>query len=101
MNIPGIILILIGIVFLIYSIISRNEININKIDKFNIKDIDKLLNLQFTANIINSLIMICLGFIIVIYNFSNLYVIFYAFIFVLINYIITPIAVKKGYIEVK
>ena len=45
--------------------------------------------------------IILILFIIVIYNFSNLYVIFYAFIFVLINYIITPIAVKKGYIEVK
>lgn len=101
MNIPGLILIVIGIIFLIYSIIYKNKININRSDKFIIINKQKLLTLQLYCSIFNSVCMIIWGTIIIIYDLSNIYALPYGFIFLFIDYIIILIARIKQYIKYK
>lgn len=101
LNIPGLLLIAVGIIFLIYSVIYKNKITINRSDKFIIVDKQKLLTLQLCCSIFNSVCMIILGVIIVIYNLSGLYVLVYGFIFIFINYMIIPIGINKEYIKYK
>ncbi|WP_346962335.1 hypothetical protein [Clostridium sp.] len=101
MNIPGLSLIAIGIIFLIYSVIYKNEIMINKSDKLIIVNKQKLLTLQLYCSIFNSVCMIIGGSIVIIYNLPNLCVLAYGFIFIFINYIIIPIGKTKQYIKYK
>ena len=101
MNIPGLSLIAIGIIFLIYSVIYKNEIMINKSDKLIIVNKQKLLTLQLYCSIFNSVCMIIWGIIIIIYNLPSIYVVAYGLIFTFINYIIIPIGRIKQYIKYK
>lgn len=101
MNIPGFILIVIGIIFLIHSVIYKNKIGINRSNKFIIVDKQKLLNLQLYCSILNSAYMVILGVVVIRYNLPNIYVVAYGLIFTFINYIVIPIARGKNYIKYK
>jgi len=101
LNIPGLSLIVVGIIFLIYSIIDKNKISINRSNKFIIVNKQKLLTLQLYCSIFNSVCMIILGIIVVMYNLSNMYVLAYGFIFIFVNYTVIPIGKTKQYIKYK
>jgi len=101
LNVPGLSLIVVGIIFLIYSIIDKNKISINKSDKFIIVNKQKLLTLQLYCSVFNSVCMIILGIIVFMYNLSNMYVLAYGFIFTFINYLVIPLGKTKQYIKYK
>ncbi|NFC04841.1 hypothetical protein EXN00_05970 [Clostridium botulinum] len=101
MNIPGLILIVIGIIFLIHSVIYKNKIGINRSNKFIIVNKQKLLNLQLYCSILNSACMVIWGVVVIRYNLPNIYVAAYGLIFTFINYIVIPIARGKNYIKYK
>ena len=101
MNIPGLLSIALGIIFLIYSVIYKNKISINSSEKFIIVNKQKLLTLQLYCSIFNSVCMIILGIIVIAYNLPNMYVVAYGFIFTFINYIVIPIGRAKQYIKYK
>ena len=101
MNIPGLILIVIGSFYIIYSGIHKNEISINRSDKFMIIDKERFLTLQLYFSIFNSLCMITFGVVIVKYSLSNIYVFLCGVIFIFTNYIFIPISIKKGYLKYK
>ncbi|MHB9942532.1 hypothetical protein CF065_13095 [Clostridium sporogenes] len=101
MNIPGLLLIAIGIIFLIYSVIYKNKISINRSNKFIIVDKQKLLSLQLYCSILNSVCMVIWGVVVIRYNLPNIYVAAYGLIFTFINYIVIPIARGKNYIKYK
>ena len=94
----GVWLLVIGILFLIYSVIYKNKIMINRSDKLIIVNKQKLLTLQLYCSIFNSVCMIIWGIVAII---CNLYIISYGFIFIFINYIIIPIGKAKQYIKYK
>lgn len=101
MNIPGLSLIAIGVMFLTYSVIHKNEVMINKSDKLIIINKQKLLTLQLYCSIFNSVCMIIWGSIVIICNLPSLFVLAYGFIFIFMNYIIMPMGISKQYIKHK
>ncbi|WP_315108019.1 hypothetical protein [Clostridium intestinale] len=101
MNIPGLLVVATGIIFMIYSVIYKNKISINISDKLVLIDREKFLNLQLYFSIFNSVCMIVFGILIIKYNLHNIYVLIYGFIFIFINYMLIPISIKKEYIKHK
>lgn len=101
-NMRGLIPIAVGIIFLIYSVIYKNKIDIKGIDKFIIVNKEKLLTLQLYCSIFNSVCMIIVGIIIFIYNVPNIYGAAYGLIFIFINnYLAIPIGRSQKYIKYK
>ena len=101
MNIPGFALIALGLIFLIYSVINKNKIMINRSDKLIIVNKQKILTLQLYCSIFNSVCMVLLGTMVIVYNLPNMYVLVYGFIFIFINYLVIPIGITKQYIKYK
>jgi len=101
LNIPGCALIAIGLIFLTYSVTNKNKIMINRSDKLIIVKKQKMLTLQLYCSIFNSVCMIVLGIVVIVYSLSNLYALVYGFIFIFINYLVIPIGIAKQYIKYK
>lgn len=102
MNILGLVVIIAGIMFLTYSIISKNKINIyNRRDNLSIKNERKFLKLQLYFSVLNSVYLITYGLVILIYDLDNLYIVLSPLIFHFINYLIRLIGKSQGYIELK
>jgi hypothetical protein len=98
----GLIIIAVGIIFLIYSVIYKNKVDIKGIDKFIIVNREKLITLQLYCSIFNSVCMIIVGIIIFIYNVPSIYGAAYGLIFIFINnYLAIPIGRSKKYIKYK
>ena len=98
MNVLGILLIVLGIIYLIYSMISRNKITMYF---KNIKIVkgkeDKYLKLQLQFAILNSLIFIVIGIIVVLYDLKSPFIMLTPLILHIINYIMQKISRTKGY----
>ncbi|MBU3191091.1 hypothetical protein K9O30_17460 [Clostridium bowmanii] len=102
MNTLGLAIIVVGVGFLIESIMFKNKVNIyNRSDKFIIVNKHEFLRLQLYISIINSMCMSVFGIIVIIYNIQYSYVVAYPILFQLINYTIRPISRSKQYIEYK
>lgn len=102
LNLVGLVLVLSGLTFLIYSVICKDKVNIyNRSDNLIIVDRQKFLLLQFYFSILNSICMSIFGIIVIIYNLSDIYVIAYPLLFHIINYIIKLVAKSKQYIKYK
>ncbi|MGV8984035.1 hypothetical protein [Clostridium sp.] len=102
MNTLGLAIAVVGLGFLIESIIFKNKVNIyNRSDKFIIVNKEGFLKLQLYISILNSMCMSVFGIIVIIYDLPNSYVVAYPILFQLINYMIRPISRSKQYIEYK
>ncbi|GAA0730213.1 hypothetical protein GCM10008905_31230 [Clostridium malenominatum] len=101
----GIVVIVSGVLFLIYSISCKNKINYyNKYyDNFTfvIVNKEKFLKLQFYISIFNSVCMIIFGIIVIICDLHYIYVTSYPILFHSINYMIKPIGKSKKYLKSK
>lgn len=101
MNLLGLVIIATGLVFLIYSVIWRNKVNIyNRDDKYVITNMQQFLILQLWISVINSVILIILGFTIITGSLPNIYGVASPLLFHLINYITIIIGRKKQYIKI-
>jgi hypothetical protein len=102
LNIVGLVLIGAGLIFLIYSIICKNKVNIyNRSNDFIILNKQKFLNLQLYFSILNSICAIILGLIVIKYNLISIYIALYPLVFHLINYLIKLTGEIKKYIKYK
>lgn len=100
MNIVGSALIVLGIIFLIYSIMSKNKVNIyNRHNNLIIINKHKFLKLQLYFSIFTSVCVIAWGLIIGLYNLPNIYILLSPLLFPVMNSIIYPISRIKGYIK--
>lgn len=98
----AIVLIIFGIGFLIYSIISRNKLNIyNRSDKFTVINEKGILKLQLYISIINSFLLIFFGATVILYELRNLIIVGYPLVFHLINYTTILVSRHRKYIEYK
>ncbi|MCF8018712.1 MAG: hypothetical protein K9L62_04820 [Vallitaleaceae bacterium] len=97
MNYLGLALVFFGLFFLGYSEMTKNKVNMyNKkiIQRSLIKE-EQFLKIQRVLMIVNSIGMIIFGFIVLLYNLRDLYVVAYPFLFHMINYSIIPISRRK------
>lgn len=101
MYIPGLIVITLGLILLIFSFIDKDKVIIKNSNRFNIVNKQKFLNLQLYCLILISAGMIVLGIIIIIYNIPIRYILPYALVFLFIDYIIILIGRVKQYIKYK
>lgn len=97
----SIILIVLGIIYIIYSVINKEKIFINNKDNYIILDKIKFQKLQLFTNILSSVILIGFGVFKLIYEFNDYYILISAFIYILLNSLIAPIALKKNIIKKK
>lgn len=101
MNSLGLVIIATGLIFLIYSVIWRNKVNIyNGSDKYVVTNMQQFLILQLWISVLNSVFLIVLGFIVIIGNLLNIYVVTSPLLFHFINYITIIIGRKKQYIKI-
>jgi len=102
MNKLGLGIIIIGIIYLLYSILFKNKVNIyNKKSYYVVLDKHKFLKLQLYISIINSVCAILFGLVAYIYNLSNSYILLYPLVFHLINYVTILIGKRRQYIKYK
>lgn len=100
MNTVGLVLVVAGVFFLIYSIKCKNKVNIySRNSNLIIVNKHKFLKLQLWFSILNSLGIIIFGLIVIIYNFTSTYIILSPVLFTLINSIVKPIGRIKKYIK--
>lgn len=97
----SIILIVLGIIYIIYSVINKEKIFINNKDNYIILDKIKFQKLQLFTNILSSVILIGFGIFKIIYEFNDYYILISAFIYILLNSLIVPIALKNNIIKKK
>jgi len=96
----------IGLAYLIYSILSRNKINyynrgyVKKIKMILIKP-NEFLRLQFKFSISVSMYLIMYGILIFIFNLNNVLIIAGLLPFYLLNFILIVTSKKKGYVYYK
>ena len=103
MNWIGLALVLMGVVYLIYSVLRRDKVTyyIRKYTRLNeitlIKS-SEFFRLQLKFSILNSIYLIISGILIIIFNFSSIFIILGLTVFHLINFLIIVEGKKKGYI---
>ena len=93
----GLIIVILGILYLIYSILFRKQVTIyNKNDKMIINNMDSYLKLQLFFSVITSLYIIITGIITIITNVNISYVVLSVIFFHLINCLFKIISKKRG-----
>lgn len=100
MNIFGLVLVVLGVIFLIYSVISKNKVNIynRRYDLLLIVE-HKFLKLQLAFSIFNSVFIIAWGLMMVVYNLPSFYILFAPLPFHFINFICAALSRSRGYIK--
>jgi hypothetical protein len=101
LNILGWAVITTAIVFLIYSILSKNKVSAKFRDSFIILNEYKFLSLKLYCSIFNLVGMIIFGIIVIRYNLPGPYVTAYPLLYRFVNYLIIPIGRTKQYIKYK
>jgi len=106
MNWFGISLVLIGVIYLIYSVLFRNKVNyynrrFSRRNKMTIIKSSEFLRLQLNFSILNSILYIVSGVLIIIFNLDNLFIIVVAILFSLINFLLVVKSKMKGYVNYK
>ena len=100
MRLMGLIVIVIGIIYLIYSILFRNEVTLyhknNKMIMINRKG---YLKLQLYFSMIAWLYFVITGLVIIVTHINMSYIILSVFIFHFINYFLKITSEKLGYIS--
>lgn len=97
MKLLGLTLIVIGILYLIYSIRFRNKITIYfKNIKISKGKKDEYLKLQLNFAILNSAILIIIGSIIVIYNLKSPFIFLVPFLFHTVNRTMKKVSKRRG-----
>jgi hypothetical protein len=102
LNTVGVVLIVAGVIFLIYSIICKNKVNVyNRRDNLIVVNKHKFLKLQLYLSILNSVCIITLGLVVIIYNLESAYIVLFPLFFHFMNYLIRLIGRSKQYIKYK
>lgn len=102
----GILYSLIGLGYLIYSVLCRDKVNysnrryIRKIEMKIIKS-SEFLRLQFKFSIVNSMCFIIYGILIGIFNLNNVFIVAGVGLFGFIDFLLIVVSKKRGYVYYK
>ncbi|MCM1990729.1 hypothetical protein [Oceanirhabdus seepicola] len=100
MNWEGLVLVIIGVIYLSYSILYRNKVTIyNRKENMIVIKKESFLRLQLYFSIINSAYLIILGLIVTFCNIDTMYVLLLILIFHSINSLLKVISKRKGFIK--
>lgn len=100
MNWGGLVIVAFGVIYLCYSILSRNKVTIyNRKENMIIIKKEEFLKLQLYFSIINSLYLIIIGLIAVLSNINAMRILTLMLLFHLVNYLLKVISKRKGFIK--
>ena len=106
MNLMGILPILMGVIYLIYSVLCRNKVTyynrrFSKRNEMTIIKLSEFLRLQLNFSILNSIFCIISGILIIIFNLDNIFILIAPLVFSLINFSLVVECKMKGYVYYK
>lgn len=106
MNWIGISLVLMGVMYLIYSVLFRDKVNyynrrFSRRNKMTIIKLSEFLRLQLNFSILNSMFCIVSGMLIIIFNLDSLFIFVVAIVFHLINFLLVVKSKMKWYVNYK
>jgi hypothetical protein len=106
MNWIGTVLVLTGMVFLIYSVLYRNKVNMysrrySKKSEMKLIKEAEFLRLQLYFSIFNSIFQIIFGVLIILFNLSSLLIFAGVLLFDFINFLLIIESKRKGYVDYK
>jgi len=100
MNLMGILPILMGVIYLIYSVLCRNKVTYYN-RRFSRIKLSEFLRLQLNFSILNSIFCIISGILIIIFNLDNIFILIAPLVFSLINFSLVVECKMKGYVYYK
>ena len=103
MNWIGIVPILMGVIYLIYSVLCRDKVTyynrrFSRKHKMTIIKLSEFLRLQLIFSILISMFNIILGILIIIFNLNNIFILVAPIILSLINFLLVGESKMKGYV---
>lgn len=106
MNWIGILPVLIGAIYLIYSVLFRNKVNyynrrFSKRNKMTIIKLSEFLRLQLNFSILKSIGCIISGMLIIIFNLNSIFILVIAIVFSLMDFLLVVNSKMKGYVDYK
>ena len=106
MNWIGIVPILMGVIYLIYSVLCRYKVTyynrrFSRRYKMTIIKLSEFLRLQLIFSILISIFNIILGILIIIFNLNNKFILVAPIILSLINFLLVGESKTKGYVDYK
>jgi len=106
MNWIGIVPILMGVIYLIYSVLCRDKVTyynrrFSRRYKMTIIKLSEFLRLQLIFSILISIFNIILGILIIIFNLNNKFILVAPIILSLINFLLVGESKTKGYVDYK
>lgn len=104
MNWIGIVPILMGVIYLIYSVLNRGKVTyynrrFGRRYKMTIIKLSEFLRLQLIFSILISIFNIILGILIIIFNLNNIFILVAPIILSLLNFLLVGESKTKGYVD--
>jgi energy-converting hydrogenase Eha subunit C len=90
-----------GVIYLIYSVLTKDKVNTLELElnKVIVIDKERYLDLKLKFDILNSILTIIIGLIITILDLGAVYVYTSGILFGVIGCLLIPVAKRKGYIK--
>ncbi|SFC37408.1 hypothetical protein SAMN05421842_10310 [Clostridium uliginosum] len=106
MNFIGLVPVLTGVVYLIYSVLFKDKLNYHSrvysiMREMTFIKLNEFLRLQLKFSILNSIYFIIYGILIILFNLNNMFIIVGLLGFYFINFLLMVESKKKGYIDYK
>ncbi|WP_253199489.1 hypothetical protein [Clostridium tagluense] len=106
MNWIGILAVLMGVIYLTYSVLFRDKVNyynrrFSRRNEMTIIRLSEFLRLQLNFSILNSICCIISGMLIIIFNLNGLFILLVAIVFSLMNFLLVVKSKMKGYVDYK
>mgnify|MGYP001590258184 FL=1 len=106
MNWIGVLPVLMGVIYLIYSVLFRDKVNyynrrFSRRNKMTIIKLSEFLRLQLNFSILNSICCIISGMLIIIFNLNSLFILVVAIVFSLMDFLLVVKSKMKGYVDYK
>ncbi|MBZ9625551.1 hypothetical protein G9F71_022230 [Clostridium sp. FP2] len=106
MNWIGILAVLMGVIYLTYSVLFRDKVNyynrrFSRRNEMTIIKLSEFLRLQLNFSILNSTCCIISGMLIIIFNLNGLFILLVAIVFSLMNFLLVVKSKMKGYVDYK
>ena len=106
MNLVGIIPVLTGVIYLIYSILIRDKLNFynrrfSRRNEMTIIKSNEFLRLQFNVAVINSICSIITGILVIIFNLNDLFIFLVPLVLSLMDFLLVVKSKMMGYVDYK
>ncbi|MBU3099750.1 MULTISPECIES: hypothetical protein [Clostridium] len=106
MNWIGILPVVIGVIYLIYSVLFGDKVNyynrrFSRRNKMTIIKSSEFLRVQLNFSILNSIFCIISGLLIIIFNLNSLFILVVAIVSSLMDFLLVVKSKMKGYVDYK